>query len=429
MADLPMLADRLLNRPHMVLPSYANQVAAALAHRLNAQPVLGTNAPITSRPARSPTITKGGVLILPIVGGLMHRGDGLDAQCGAQSYTNLQNMLVMGLANPDVKGILLDIDSPGGQASGCFEFADVVRDASAKKPIWSIANALAASAAYAIGCSADRFYVTPSGEVGSIGVCFMHVDYSKMVERAGMAITYVYAGKHKIDGNPYEPLPAAVKQEMQVAIDEMYQGFVSLVADRRAMEAKEVRRTEARCFLAEDARKLRLVDEVASFDVALDALTQHVNKAPVYRVNSTGASKMSKNEPQVEGLSEALARARADGEAAMEARMQPKLAEAYVAGRKDAAAIFASDAAQGRGKAAAVFAANPKFSADEAIALLGVTAKEDEREGDARAKASLKNDAAGVTADKADDRPGDGDDYQKMVAGYLTQYLPAQKAS
>lgn len=436
MADLPLLAERLFNRPHLVLPGYAETVASVLAHRLRVQPMLSAEeVKITQRPARSPVMTKDGVMVIPIVGGLYHRGDGLDAISGAQSYTNLQNMIVAALASEDVKGILLDIDSPGGQASGCFEFCDMLIRAREKKPIWAIANAMAASAGYAIASSANKLYVTPSGQVGSIGVVFMHVDLSKALAEAGVAVTYIYAGKHKIDGNPHQPLPDEVKADIKREIDARYESFVSLVAARRTMTEKEIRKTEAAMFSPEKAVELGLADEIASFDKVMSDFVLELN--PRYSVSKTGeVTRMSQASapvatgPKIEGLQEALTRAYEDGAAAATTKVRAEMNEAviasYVKGRTDAAAIVSAEAAKGKPEAAARLAGNSKLTVDEAVEMLATIPA-----GDATGsgfKADLKKNDPKVPAgnSQAPAASSPVDDWQSSVAHHVHQMLRAK---
>mgnify|MGYP000747584119 CR=1 FL=1 len=116
--------------------------------------------------------------MIPIHGSLVKRSLGMEAASGLTSYGEIAAMLDSALADPQVSGILLDIDSPGGEASGSFELARRVREVAAVKPVWAVANDAAYSAAYAIAASAQRLFVTETGGVGSIGVIALHVDQS-----------------------------------------------------------------------------------------------------------------------------------------------------------------------------------------------------------------------------------------------------------
>jgi ClpP class serine protease len=103
-------------------------------------------------------------------------------------------MLDAALVDASITGILLDIDSPGGEAGGVFELAQRVRAANAVKPVWAVASDSAFSAAYAIASAASRIYVSQTGGVGSIGVIAMHVDQTARDAQDGYRFTAVTAG-------------------------------------------------------------------------------------------------------------------------------------------------------------------------------------------------------------------------------------------
>ena len=100
------------------------------------------------------------------------------------------------MANPSVRGVIMDVDSSGGEVGGLFDLVEQIGaiKAASRKPLWAVANEGALSAAYAIASTADRLYVTQTGEVGSIGVVAVHVDESGADAKAGLAWTFVFAG-------------------------------------------------------------------------------------------------------------------------------------------------------------------------------------------------------------------------------------------
>lgn len=276
----PRLAARLFNTPLLARASYARTVAHVLGPRMGVEVQPG-DMELKQRLPYDPYLDEGsGVLTVPVVGGLYHRGDEVDAMSGAQSYTNLNNMMAKAMTDPAVKAILLDIDSPGGEAGGCFSFAQSIKAGRAKKPIWAQANSCACSAAYAIGTACERFYAAVDAEVGSVGVVWLHMDYSRALEKAGLVATYLYAGEHKTDGNPFEPMDDSARRELQGLIDERYRQFVQLVAANRPQVTEdEVRATQARVFLAEQAHQLGLVDGVQSLEATRDELARQVKPA------------------------------------------------------------------------------------------------------------------------------------------------------
>jgi signal peptide peptidase SppA len=177
-------------------------------------------------------------------------------------------MLRAALQDETVSQILIDIDSPGGSVYGVAELADEIVSARAQKPVVAIANSLAASAAYWIGCSASEFYVTPGGEVGSIGVWQAHQDYSKAMDEAGVKTTLISAGKFKVEGNPYAPLDEEAQGFMQSRVDDYYAAFTKAVAKGRGVPISQVRdgMGQGRVLGADAALASSMVDGIATFE-------------------------------------------------------------------------------------------------------------------------------------------------------------------
>jgi len=174
--------------------------------------------------------------------------------------------------DPEVKAIWLDIDSPGGEVAGCFDFCDELaccNKANGGKPIWGFVNEEAHSAAYAIASQCDQLIMPRTASVGSIGVLTMHVDFSKAMAMDGIKATLIHAGAHKVDGNPYEPLPDAVRADIQARLEKVRLLFAQTAARGRNTKPKAMLATEARCFDADGAVAAGLADAIASETEAL----------------------------------------------------------------------------------------------------------------------------------------------------------------
>lgn len=214
-----------------------------------------------------------GIAVLPLYGVVTQRGNMVDDISGPGSTSTQQftSALRQVLADDTVGQILIDIDSPGGSVYGVAELASEIVKARAQKPVVAVANSLAASAAYWIGCSASEFYVTPGGEVGSIGVWQAHFDYSKALEEEGVKTTLVSAGKFKVEGNPYVPLDPEAQAFMQSRVDDYYNAFIQAVAVGRGVSVDDVRNGmgEGRVLGADAALAQRMVDGIACFDDVL----------------------------------------------------------------------------------------------------------------------------------------------------------------
>ncbi len=263
---LPHLASRLFGTPLLVHRAKLDVILAVLGDRMNIQPP-ATDLALPG-PRNMPTGMLG-IAVIPGHGTLVKRTAGLDAASGLTSYTEIAAMLDSALADPQVAGILLDIDSPGGEASGSFELARQVREASAVKPVWAVANDSAYSAAYAIGSAAHRLIVSETGGVGSIGVIALHIDQSVKDANEGYRYTAVTAGTHKNDFSPHQPLTDEAKAELQAEVDRLYGLFVEHVAAMRTLGSDDVRSTQAGLYFGANAIAAGLADAVATFESGL----------------------------------------------------------------------------------------------------------------------------------------------------------------
>ena len=164
---------------------------------------------------------------------------------------------------------MLDLNSPGGEATGAMETGALVRSIAAKKPVVAFVNGMAASAGYAIAAGATTIVSTPTGAIGSIGVVMLHLDRSAALAKAGVKPTLIHAGKYKVDGTSIQALPADAKARIQKSIDGFYALFVSHVARLRKIDPAAVMATEGGILLGQDAVAAGLADKVGDFDAAL----------------------------------------------------------------------------------------------------------------------------------------------------------------
>jgi len=216
----------------------------------------------------------GTVAVLPIYGVIAQRGDLMTESSGGTSTEAIARGLRLAVADPEIGGIVLDVDSPGGSVFGIEELASEIAAAQRHKPIVAVANAQAASAAYWLASQAGELVVTPSGEVGSIVVLAAHQDVSAAQEQAGIRTSLVTAGTYKGEGNPYEPLTLEARAALQARVDDYYGAFTRAVAKGRRTTVDAVRGGfgEGRMVGAADAVKLGMADRVETLDHAIARL-------------------------------------------------------------------------------------------------------------------------------------------------------------
>lgn len=220
-----------------------------------------------------------GIAVIPVSGNLVHR-----STVSWRYYTGydaIRNQLTYAMEDPDVKAVVFDVNTPGGHVSGCYELSDFIYKSRGKKPMTAVVDASAYSAGYAICSAADKIIVTPTGGVGSIGVVATHFDMSGAMERYGEKVTFMYAGKHKIDGNPYQKLSDQARIAMQTRVDGFYNDFAALVARNRGIDEAKVRATEAACYSAAEAVSMGLVDSVMTSQDALAAIVSELSGSTI----------------------------------------------------------------------------------------------------------------------------------------------------
>jgi signal peptide peptidase SppA len=196
--------------------------------------------------------------------------------------------------------IVLDVDSPGGEAAGNFELCREIMEARETKPILAVVDSVAASGGYSIIACCTRSYAIPSARIGSIGVYRMHIDISKMMEAEGVKITFAKAGDHKTDGNPYEPLSDSVKKEWEEAAGKTWDDFIAVVAEGRGLSPAEVRNTQARVYRADEALALGLIDAVKTTSEAVAAFVAELAEdEPFYEEDQMAEKSTLQSKPEV----------------------------------------------------------------------------------------------------------------------------------
>jgi capsid assembly protease len=192
---------------------------------------------------------------------------------GGLSAHGIGRAVDLASADAKVRQIVLEVDSPGGSVFGIEEAGDKIWAARQKKPVYAVANHVAASAAYWLGSQATKFYVAPSGQVGSIGVITRHFDQSKAMAERGVVVTTIKSAPHKDEATPYEPLSKEDRERLQANADAYYKRFVAAVARGRGVTAERVVKHYGggRMMLDDEAVSLGMVDSVQSADATLEA--------------------------------------------------------------------------------------------------------------------------------------------------------------
>lgn len=224
-------------------------------------------------------LTQDGLAIIPVLDTLINRYDWLAAWCGLTSYDTVGLMLDAVGKDERVRGVLLDVDSPGGEAAGMLDCADKIRKLAQVKPVWACANTLAASAGYGLACAATRVTLPRMASVGSIGVVAIHIDRSALDKEIGLKFTALYSGAHKIDGWGHAPLSDDARRRFQQQLDTARLTFATAVAGFRGMTVEQVMDTEAQVYDDAEGVSANLADAVQGFDETAAELREELGKS------------------------------------------------------------------------------------------------------------------------------------------------------
>ena len=374
--------------------------------------------------ARKPYSVSDGIALIGIDGELVNRGSYVGASSGVTSYEGIAAQIKAAQADAAVNGIMLEVNSPGGSAAGLAAVQQVINSAS--KPIWAIANAQAASAAYWIASSADRVGVVPDGMAGSIGTVIVMRDLTKAMEKAGVAAHIIRSGGRKYRGSGMEAIDPATIARMQQVVDAYSADFFAAVAANRGISVDAVDAMDGEMFMAAEAKKLKLVDAVAT--------VSDFHAQMVKAIRGGSAHKVSKGKPAASAISistkgntmsgdlvhsaadldAAKATAHAEGVKAGEAN---GIKVGATAERERISAILALDEAKGREAQAQHIALKTNASVEDAKGILAAAPKV-EAENPLKPKVDLLKDAMAnaangnpdVDADASLKGSGGGDD-------------------
>ncbi|ENZ0269703.1 S49 family peptidase [Morganella morganii] len=276
--NLPHLAQKLFNTPLAIHPQKAEVIVSSLTERLGITQIRSTmmedDDGYFSRKARKDSgyDVLEGIAVIPVYGTLVQKLGTLRPYSGMTGYDGIRRVFLTAVNDPEVKGICLDIDSPGGEVAGCFDLVDLIYAERSKKPIHAILSENAFSAAYAIASAADKICVPRTGGVGSVGVIVIHCDWSQRIKDDGLKVSIITYGNRKAESNPYVALSDEAKAAIQHDVDEMGRLFVSTVSRNRGLSETVIRNTQAACYLAAEGVQMGLADAVASPDVAFQEL-------------------------------------------------------------------------------------------------------------------------------------------------------------
>ena len=266
----------VFGEPWAILPAMYATICEIVLYRADGGTLTAEEiqARLGAQPVRAGAGRSGAIAVLPLYGVISQRMSLMTQASGGTSTEQFGAAFQAQLADPAVSAIVIDIDSPGGSVYGVEELWATIFRARGQKPVVAVADSMAGSAAYWIASAADEIVVTPSGEVGSIGVLAEHIDMSAAAEQAGIKTTLVTAGQFKGEGHPAFPLSTEALGALQGRVNAYYDTFLAGVAKGRGVPAATVRSDfgQGRMVGAKDAVAAGMVDRVGTLQETIDRL-------------------------------------------------------------------------------------------------------------------------------------------------------------
>ena len=376
MTNIAHIAGMALNQPLFLEPAYAQVFFSGIAGKLNISELANHEGQLilpdgmeelaasysASRPRERSYRVENGVAILPVDGTLVHKFGYMRPSSGMTGYDGILARAQQAMNDPDVRGILLDQDSPGGSVAGCFDTTRALQklEQQGGKPIWSLCYDMTASASMAIAAGASKRLITANGRAGSVGVIMAHSSHQKALEEGGIKVTLISSGAHKADGNPYEDLPADVLKNFQRDTDALREEFAELVGGAIGRDASHVLKTEAQVYRGQEAIDIGFADDLVNGHEAIAYFGEYLstlNKPSVH----IGESAMTQNALPADG---------AETSGPTESANSEQLATARTDERARIKNISESAEAKGRESLANHFAFNTSMSVEDATAAL-----------------------------------------------------------
>jgi protease-4 len=184
------------------------------------------------------------------------------------------------LKNPNIKGLLIKIDSPGGVAGSSQALFNELKRFKGKKPVVALVENMCASGSYYIAAAADYIIANPSSMIGSIGVMLGRAgmpmpNFKERMDDWKIKFEYIQAGKYKAVGNSFKEITQEEKSHLQDFVDDTYEQFVNDIAHARGLSVEtEKEWADGKIFTGNQALKLKLIDKLGSLQEAIDALKE-----------------------------------------------------------------------------------------------------------------------------------------------------------
>lgn len=412
--NLSRIAAAAFNDPLLLEPAYARVFFSALGREIGAISVADPQKDVVLDAAQMEHETEeyraggkrearfyhvvNGIAVLPVTGALVHRLGCMRPFSGMTGYDGITHCLQDAMSDPGVRGVLLDFDSPGGQAAGAFDCADIIYRLRDQKPIWALCNDMACSAAMLLASACSHRLITQTSRIGSIGVMMAHANFAGHLKQEGVDITLIYSGSHKVDGNQFKRLPEPVRADFQARIDAARLMFAEKVSTYTGLSVEAVLGTEAAVYDGQEGIDIGLADQMVIAADAIQVMSAAINNTQtgdvmsVLTATEAAAAENSRvmgilNCPEAKGReAQAQALAGCPGMSVDQAKTilaaAPQIATETTttttteAATSEADRIMSCEAAKGREKLATALAGTAGMTLAQALPILSASPQE-----------------------------------------------------
>ena len=211
----------------------------------------------------------GKIAVIPVQG-VIYTDD--TTEWGTSMVDDIKGALQTALEDDEVKGVVLAVDSPGGEVTASDIIYNEVLKVQKKKPVVVAMSSLGASGAYYLACAADWIVANPTTFTGSIGVIIQSLNYEGLFDKVGLDAVVFKSGKFKDMLSGSRPLTPEESAYVEGMVKQVYERFLGIVASSRALEADQLRDTfaDGRILTGKDAKEAGLVDQLGYLEDAFD---------------------------------------------------------------------------------------------------------------------------------------------------------------
>lgn len=220
------------------------------------------------------------IVTIPITGVISAKESGMPFETGYASSTKIVGYIEQADRDPNVKGIIFEINSPGGGVVATREIANAIKKV--KKPTTALIREVGASGGYWIASACDTIVADPLSVTGSIGVIGSYLEFTDFMEEYGIGYESLKAGEYKDAGSPFRKLTDKEKNIIQSKLDKIYDFFVAEVAYNRKLSKETVEElADGMFYLGIEAKEAGLVDYLGGKDLALNLTQDAANMTEV----------------------------------------------------------------------------------------------------------------------------------------------------